>query len=136
MAEGDIALGNKQVYLSQAAFHLLEDQLRSWNDEERKRYRLRDAEAEAAGYGDAFNASSEQLPLVPNDFPFIRADQYDDEYDKNHSFCDEDDRSWMTGQQDDSAFNFGSESYAPSRNMFHDAEKAGLDNKTALLGEI
>ncbi|KAL0060142.1 hypothetical protein AAF712_013068 [Marasmius tenuissimus] len=161
----DIVLGNQQVYLSQAAFHLLEDQLRSRDVEEQKRNRLRDAEAEAglgpraladpyapyhspgldaaegddpwaAGYGDAFNPSSQQLPLVSNASPFIRADQYDDEYDENRSLRSEDDRSRMTSQRDDSASNFGSESYAPSRNMFHNAEKAGLANKEALPGEV
>ncbi|KAJ8083666.1 hypothetical protein PM082_009542 [Marasmius tenuissimus] len=161
----DIVLGNQQVYLSQVAFHLLEDQLRSRDVEEQKRNRLRDAEAEAglgpraladpyapyhspgldaaegddpwaAGYGDAFNPSSQQLPLVSNASPFIRADQYDDEYDENRSLRSEDDRSRMTSQRDDSASNFGSESYAPSRNMFHNAEKAGLANKEALPGEV
>ncbi|KAJ8090581.1 hypothetical protein PM082_018138 [Marasmius tenuissimus] len=165
----DIVLGNQQVYLSQAAFHLLEDQLRSRDAEEQKRNRLRDAEAEAglgpraladpyapyhspyhspgldaaegddpwaAGYGDAFNPSSQQLPLVSNASPFIRADQYDDEYDENRSLRSEDDRSRVTSQRDDSASNFGSESCAPSRNMFHNAEKAGLANKEALPGEV
>ncbi|KAL0064519.1 hypothetical protein AAF712_008577 [Marasmius tenuissimus] len=84
----DIVLGNQQVYLLQAPFHLLEDQLRSRDVEEQKRNRLRDAEAEvglgpraladpyapyhspgldaaegddpwAAGCGDAFNVSSQ-----------------------------------------------------------------------------
>ncbi|KAK1228060.1 hypothetical protein PQX77_008912 [Marasmius sp. AFHP31] len=88
----DIVLGNQQVYLSQAAFHLLEDQLRSRDVEEQKRNRMQDAEAEAglgpraladpyapyhspgldaaegddpwaAGYGDAFNASAPSSPM-------------------------------------------------------------------------
>ncbi|KAG7096112.1 hypothetical protein E1B28_006786 [Marasmius oreades] len=162
----DIVLGNQQVYLSQTAFHLLEDQLRSRDVEEQKRNRLRDAEAEAglgprgladpyapyhspglendgddpwaAGYGDNLNASSQQLPLVSNASPFLRADQYDDEYDENRSLRsdDFDGRSRLTSQRDDSISQFGSESYAPSRNMFHNAEKTGLVNKEALPGEI
>ncbi|KAL0061125.1 hypothetical protein AAF712_012045 [Marasmius tenuissimus] len=68
----------------------------------------------AASYGDAFSTSSQQLPLVSNASPFIRADH----------------------QCDDSASNFGLESYAPSRNMFHNAEKAGLANEQAFPGEV
>ncbi|KAL0064513.1 hypothetical protein AAF712_008571 [Marasmius tenuissimus] len=71
--------------------------------------------------------ANNSLP-VNNASPFIRADQYDDEYHEN--------LSRMTSQQDDSASNFGFESYAPSRNMFHNAEKAGLANKEALPGEV
>ncbi|KAL0064518.1 hypothetical protein AAF712_008576 [Marasmius tenuissimus] len=44
--------------------------------------------------------------------------------------------SRMTSQRDDSASNFGSESRAPSRNIFHNAEEAGLANEEALLGEF
>ncbi|KAK1215118.1 hypothetical protein PQX77_022290 [Marasmius sp. AFHP31] len=153
------------VYLSQAAFHLLEDQFRSRDVEEQKRNRMRDAEAAAgfgpraladpcgpyhspgldaaegddpwaAGYSDAFNASAQQLPLVSNALPCICADQYDDIYDENRSLDSDDDSSWMANQRDDSASNFGSESYALLRNMFHNAEKAGLANKEALPGEV
>ncbi|KAL0065370.1 hypothetical protein AAF712_007575 [Marasmius tenuissimus] len=84
----DIVLGNQQIYLSQAAFHLPEDQLRSRDAGGQKRNRaeaglnpraladphapyhspgLDAAEGEdpwATGHSDAFNASSQSLSLV------------------------------------------------------------------------
>ena len=154
-----------QVFLSRVAFHKLEDNLRSRDGEELKRNRTRDAEAEAGldprslndpyspyatpaagdgesspwagGYGDAFNASTQALPLIANASPFQRADLYD-EYDENRSVRsdDYDARSRFTSQRDDSVSNFGSESYAPSRNMFQDSAKKGLIEKEPLAGEI
>ncbi|KAJ3999067.1 glycosyltransferase family 2 protein [Lentinula boryana] len=162
--ENDIVLGQHKVFLSQAAFHLLEDQLRSRDVEEQKRNRLRDAEAESgleprgagdpyapysypnadgeaawsAGHNENYSASNQQLPLVANASPFQRADLYDDELGDDRSFRSEDfdGRSKFTSQRDDSVSNFGSESYAPSRNMFQNADKAALVNKEALAGEI
>lgn len=149
--------------MSQLAFHKFEDHLRSRDVEEQKRNRLRDAEADAgldprgisdpyapypsadeasspwqAGYGDAFNASAQALPLVANASPFQRADLYEDDFDENRSIRSEDfdARSRFTSQRDDSVSNFGSESYAPSRNMFQDSAKKGLIEKEALAGEI
>ncbi len=151
-----------QVFLSQAAFHRLEDDLRSKDTEEQKRNRLRDAEAEAgldprglgdpyapyqvpgaespyqAEFGDPFNSSNQALPLVQHASPFQRADMYDD-YDERKSFRsdDYDGRSAYTSQRDDgSVSNFGTESYAPSRNMFQNADTKGLLDKEALAGEI
>jgi chitin synthase len=148
------------------AFHKFEDQLRSQDVEEQKRNRLRDAEAEAGlsprGLGDpyapyrspnddsdpaspfwaggfeGFNGSTQALPLVANASPFQRADLYDDEYDENKSIRsdDFDGRSRFTSQRDDSVSHFGSESYAPSRNMFQNTDKRGLMEKEALAGEI
>jgi chitin synthase len=155
-----------QVFLSQAAFQKLENQLRSRDSEEQKRNRIRDAEAEAgldprgttdiyapypspvadggesspwaAGYGDVFSGSKEALPLVPNASPFQRADLYDGDYEERHSLRsdDFDRRSRFTTHRDDSMSNLGSESYAPSRNMFPNVDKKGLIDKEILAGEI
>jgi chitin synthase len=149
--------------LSQLAFHKFEDQLRSRDIEEQKRNRIREAEAEAgldphsgvdpyapysapgngenspfaSGYQDAYHSSSQALPLVSNASPFQRADLYDDEFDgksiASHEF---ERRSRFTSQHDDSVSNFGSESYAPSRNMFQETGKKGLAEKEPLAGEI
>lgn len=168
LGDKDVVLGVHKVFLTQVAFHKLEDHLRSRDGEEQKRNRLRDAEAEAgldpralsdpyspyasavgnnggggetspwaAGYGDAFDASTQALPLVAHASPFQRADLYDD-YDENRSVRsdDYDARSRFTSQRDDSVSNFGSESYAPSRNMFQDSSKKALIEKEALAGEI
>ncbi|KAI8989101.1 glycosyltransferase family 2 protein [Trametes punicea] len=162
LQERDIVLGTSMVFLSQPAFHRLEDDLRSKDTEELKRNRLRDAEAEAgldprnlgdpyapyhvpgtespyqAEFGDPFSSSSQALPLVQHASPFQRADMYD-EYDERKSFRsdDFDGRSAYTSQRDDvSVSNFGTESYAPSRNMFQTADGKGLLDKEALAGEI
>ncbi|KAK2462553.1 hypothetical protein APHAL10511_005523 [Amanita phalloides] len=159
LEEADIVVGQQKVFLSQFAFHKLEDQLRSRDVEEQKRNRIRSAEAEAGldprsmgdpygpypgsaegDYGEtgAFGASSQHLPLVANASPFQRADLYDEEFDERKSLRsdDYDGRSNYTSQRDDTS-NYGSESYAPSRNMFQGADrKAGLLEKEALAGEI
>lgn len=129
-----------------------------------KRNRLRDAEAEAGlspsglsdpyapyhdpasspmvhGYSDALNASSQALPLVAN-AAFQRADLYNDEFDEQRSLHSEDydGRSQLTSHREETSSNFGSESYAPSRNMFQNAEKNAVPGKGAtdeiLDGEV
>ncbi|PPQ68466.1 hypothetical protein CVT24_005563 [Panaeolus cyanescens] len=163
LLDKDIVLGQHKVFLSQRAFHLFEDQLRSRDVEEQKRNRLRDAEAEAGlsprgndpyapyrspneemeqtawagGYTDNYNTSNQALPLVANASPFQRAEMYDD-YDERKSLQSEefDNRSRFTSQRDDSDSHYGSESYAPSRNMFQNTDKRGLMEKEALAGEI
>lgn len=150
------------MFLSQAAFHGLEDHLRSSDTEEQKRSRIRDAEAAAGAdareindpyapyptpgaeespFANIFsenNQSSQALPLVANASPFQRADLYDDDYEERKSFRSEDydGRSRYTTHHEDSVSNFGTESYAPSRNMFQNADKKGLLDKEALAGEI
>lgn len=133
--------------------------------EEQKRNRLRDAEA-AAGltsaqdpygpyptspsqdlgtpgldspymtgpYGDPFGGQSSQaaLPLVAHAQPFQRADLYDDD---KHSYGSEDVQSY-TMSRDDVGSNFGTESYAPSRNMFQNLDKKAALMKDPLPGEI
>ena len=156
------------MFLSQAAFHGLEDHLRSSDTEEQKRNRMRDAEAaagvesreindpyspysphpmlgaqpsEESPFGIQFgeiDQSNQVLPLVANASPFQRADLYDDDYEDHKSFRSEDydGRSRFTTHREDSISNFGTESYAPSRNMFQNADKKGLLDKEALAGEI
>ncbi|KAG6837153.1 hypothetical protein H0H93_013743 [Arthromyces matolae] len=92
------------------------------------------------GYNEQDNASNQALPLVANASPFQRADLYD-EYDENKSLRSEDydRRSRFTSQRDheDTMSNFGSESYAPSRNMFqNENKKPFLADKEVLPGEI
>lgn len=90
------------------------------------------------GYNDAYNGSNQALPLVANASPFQRADLYDDDFEENKSLPSEDfdARSKFTSQREDTMSNFGSESYAPSRNMFQNTEMKGLMEKEALAGEI
>lgn len=159
------------MFLSQKAFHLFEDQLRSRDVEEQKRNRIREVEAEAGldprgitdpyapyrspaeeldpgwgGYSDHMNGSTQALPLVANASPFQRADLYNNhgrndstsDFDEHKSLRSEeyDGRSRFTSNHDTES-NFGSESYAPSRNMFQNTDKRGLGNKEAqLAGEL
>jgi chitin synthase len=163
LEEKDLVVGQQKVFLSQRAFHLFEDQLRAVDSEETKRNRIRDAEVEAGldprgladpyapypspsaeetpwsgGYNDAYHTSSQALPLVANASPFQRADMYDDGFDGRSVQSDDfDARSRLTSNRDDTVSNYGSESYAPSRNMFQNAEKRGLvTDKEQLAGEI
>ena len=155
---------NSQVFLSHEAFHHLEDSLRSQDTEELKRNRMREAEIEGGldvrgpadpyapyrgpesehephtpyldAHGETFNQSNQALPLVANASPFQRADMYND-YDERQSLrSDEfDGRSRLTSARDDT-MSLGTESYAPSRNMFQNVDKKALLEKEALPGEI
>ncbi|KAJ7647442.1 glycosyltransferase family 2 protein [Roridomyces roridus] len=101
----------------------------------------------AAGVSGPFGDSNAALPLVAHASPFQRADLYereDDGYDEHKALhggdSDFDARSRYTSAVDaESASNFGSESYAPSRNMFGAGDVKGsapLLDKDALAGEI
>ncbi|THH06259.1 hypothetical protein EW145_g4215 [Phellinidium pouzarii] len=166
LQERDIVLGSYKVFLSQRAFHRLEDRLRIEDVEEQKRNRLRDAEAEAGldvraggdpygpysslhGHGsggdsptmgafnDPFGQSNQRLPLVANASPFVRADMYNDDYDGRSFHSDDADaKSRLTSNREDSMSNLGTESYAPSRNMFQNNDTKGLLGKEALPGEV
>jgi chitin synthase len=151
-----------QVFLSQRAFHKFENQLRLHDGEEQKRNRPREAEPEGGidprhfndpyapyrspneeldaspwngNYDETYGASNQHLPLTKSS-PFQRADLYEDDYEENKSGEDYEARSKFTSQRDDSVSHFGSESYAPSRNMFQNTDKRGLMEKEALAGEI
>ena len=89
------------------------------------------------GYNDPFGQSSQALPLVGNAAPFHRSDMYDDYDDRKSVRSDDYDvRSALTSHRDnETESNFGTESYAPSRNMFQNADK-GMVDKEALAGEI
>lgn len=88
-------------------------------------------------YRDSYNNSNQALPLVANATPFQRSDLYDDDFEnKSVQSEDYDARSRFTSQHDEATSHFGSESYAPSRNMFQNTDKRGLMEKEALAGEI
>ena len=72
------------------------------------------------GYNDEYGASSAALPLVANAQAFNRGGMdYEDEYDDRKSYRTDDyEGSRFGGHRDESRSNLGSESYAPSRNMF------------------
>lgn len=63
---------------------------------------------------------------------------YDEDFEERRSLRSEDfdGRSRLTSNREDTTSNFGSESYAPSRNMFQNADKKGLADKEPLAGEI
>jgi chitin synthase len=87
-------------------------------------------------FGDNYNISSAALPLVSK-APFQRPDLYEDEFEnKSVQSEDFDDRSRFTNAHDESNPHFGSESHAPSRNMFQNTDKRGLMEKEVLAGEI
>jgi len=89
----------------------------------------------AGPYRQDFYESNQQLPLVSHAAPF-RGD-YED-FDERKSFRDDDydTRSALTSNREDSLSHLGSESYAPSRNMFHNTDNKVLLEKDALPGEI
>ncbi|KZV71243.1 glycosyltransferase family 2 protein [Peniophora sp. CONT] len=158
--EADVVLGQYKVFLSQRAFHTLEDFLRARDTEEQRRNRMREAELEgglgnsdpyapyadpeapnepytphsADPYGAGFGASSSQvLPLMDHASPFQRADMYGD-YDGRGSADDFDARSRLTSARDgEETMSIATESYAPSRNMFNATAPGGGADKNALL---
>lgn len=148
----DISVGYHKVYLSQVAFHKLEDSLRSSDEEEQKRNRFRNAELDAGlrrsgmedpyapyasedvspmdspyegPYGDPFGQSSHALqPRTP---AFPSGVLYDDESDERKSLRSEDySASRLTSNRDYPGSDAGTESYAPSRNMFQNADTKAL----------
>ncbi|KAH6903325.1 chitin synthase 8 [Coprinopsis sp. MPI-PUGE-AT-0042] len=93
------------------------------------------------GYGgfDQYNGSNQRLPLVSNASPFNGYDEEggdgwrgarteDDSYENRSRFGGR-------ARDDESVSNFGSEAYAPSRNMFA-GDKARKGEKAALAGEL
>jgi chitin synthase len=145
------------VFLSHAAFHKLENPLRAQDLEEQKRNRLREMEAEAgfepraadpyAPYpspgmephspyygGDAFGQSSQHIPLVSNaQGTPLMAPQATYMYDDDKSFRSDD----RGGTGDDAmSMSVGSESYAPSRQLFTAADRKPVPDKEALPGEV
>jgi len=79
------------------------------------------------------NLSSAALPLVANAQQQRRDYDLDSEYDRRTVRSeDEYAQSRFTSHYDDSNSNFGTEAYAPSRNMFGNMEKSGLQEKEEL----
>ena len=73
--------------------------------------------------------------------PFQCGEFYDDKYinEDQKSFCSDNFDSHisrLTSNWEETNSNYGSESYAPSRNMFQNADKEGLMAKKALPDEI
>ena len=140
--------------MSQAAFHMLEDRLRA-ADVDKECNRLREAKVEAGLDVCQENASDPSVSyLSPSiaggedtGFGTTYGDQallvswgssfhceYEDE-DKSMWSNDFDYHSHLTSDRDDSNSNYGTKSYAPSRNMFQTADKEGHVPKETLPGE-
>ncbi|KZT19143.1 glycosyltransferase family 2 protein [Neolentinus lepideus HHB14362 ss-1] len=149
----DIVIGHHKAYLSQAAFHRLEDYLRSTNDDEQKWNRSRDAEIDTglrpggtedlyapylsegpspieetseSPFRDPFGQSSQALR--PPVLPYRNTEYGDEDSDERKSLRsdDFDGRSRLTSHQGYPASEIGTESYAPSRNMFQNGDTKAL----------
>ena len=137
---------------------MLEDHLRTANVNEQKHNHLREAKAEAGldvrqgNTGDPYvpylspsvaggdntgfgNTYGDQAPLVSQGSSFHRESEDEVDEDKSVRSDDFDYRSCLTSNQDNSNSNYGTESYAPSRNMFQAADKEGHVPKETLPGE-
>ncbi|CAE6372477.1 unnamed protein product [Rhizoctonia solani] len=157
LSEGDIVIGREKVFLSHAAFHKLENPLRAQDLEEQKRNKLREMEAEAGfeprvadpyapypspgmephspyyGGGNAYDQSSQHIPLVSNaQSTPLMAPQAGFMYDDDKSMGGSDGR----GGDDAMSMSVGSESYAPSRQLFTAADRQPVPDKEALPGEV
>ncbi|KAI6013105.1 P-loop containing nucleoside triphosphate hydrolase protein [Pisolithus microcarpus] len=127
LGETDVVLGQHKVFLSQATFHAMEDYLCAADVEEQKHNRMCEAEVEAVGVDKSTYANTygdQALPLV-------RARPSIENMMKSMT---KPRRSQLTGDQDDSNSNYGTESYPPS-NMFQHVDKEGLMAKDPLPGE-
>ncbi|KAI6009074.1 hypothetical protein BKA83DRAFT_4505305 [Pisolithus microcarpus] len=96
LGETDVVLGQHKVFLSQAAFHAIEDYLHATDVEEQKHNQMCEAEVEAGLDLELMN-------------PHI---EYNEEYDEAKMVQSDgfDGRSQLTGDQDDSNSNYGTES--------------------------
>ncbi|KAI6013429.1 P-loop containing nucleoside triphosphate hydrolase protein [Pisolithus microcarpus] len=121
LGETDVVLGQHKVFLSQAAFHAMEDYLHAADVEEQECNQMHEAEVKAG-------------PAIGQGLSFHR--EYDEEYDEAKMVQSDgfDGRSRLTGDQDDSNLNYGTESYPPS-NMFQHVDKEGLMAKDPLPRE-
>ncbi|PWN53277.1 putative chitin synthase 8 [Violaceomyces palustris] len=156
--DGEAASGRVKVFLSHEAFREIEDELRAADPEEVKaneRKALQDADAAARGemdpfsplgvledqvqatpgspglvgtYGDPFRErSTAALPLVGGGN--LGDDGLDDGKSQFSAFSGTNARRSFGGGISGSASVMGSEVYAPSRNMFADVGKNGLNEK-------
>ncbi|KAI6017741.1 P-loop containing nucleoside triphosphate hydrolase protein [Pisolithus microcarpus] len=116
LGETDVVLGQHKVFLSQAAFHAMEDYLRAADVEEQKLGV--DESTYANTYGDQAPPLVRACPSIENTMKsMMKPRQYR-----------------VTGDWDDSNSNYGTESYPPS-NMFQHVDKEGLMAKDLLPGE-
>ncbi|KAI6036953.1 P-loop containing nucleoside triphosphate hydrolase protein [Pisolithus microcarpus] len=116
LGETDVVLGQHKVFLSQAAFHAMEDYLCAADVEEQKCNQMHEAEVEAIGVNESTyaNTYSDQAPPLVRARPSIE--------------------NTMKSDRDDSNSNYGTESYPPS-NMFQHVDKEGLMAKDPLPRE-
>lgn len=136
MDDQHMAIGSTRVFLSHDAFHRFEDRLRESEGLERPAHldgsrreaidpfspghRPDTPEPEPMFEFNDRNDSSANLPLVANAQP-VPHDSPDSEFDEHQrGFAP----SQATSPFGDSQSNFGTEAYAPSRNMFRDMEKS------------
>ncbi|ORY22433.1 chitin synthase-domain-containing protein [Naematelia encephala] len=152
LGDEQMAIGTNRVFLSHSVFHRFEDRLRA-EDEEHHQHPQSDrmemldekekmdpfspyiregspGNSPALGYNDPYdhNGSTAALPLVDH-AQLLRQDS-PDEFDVPRGFAP----SQMAGSQfADSASNVGTETYAPSRNMFRDFD--AKDEKDPLDAE-
>ncbi|WWC67634.1 uncharacterized protein I206_101544 [Kwoniella pini CBS 10737] len=140
LSDSQMVIGANRVFLSHSIFHRFEDRLRA-EERDEQRHRREDMEylddkdrkvdpfspynnnrdispaaSPALGYSDPYlqNESNVELPLVDHAQP-LRQDSPDD-FDEIRGFAP----SQITSQFGDSNSNIGTETYAPSRNMFRD----------------
>lgn len=93
----------------------------------------------SGAYGDPFGqSSSAALPLVSHaqPQPFARGDMYEREFDEGKSMRSEDFDGGSRYTAPDLESNYGTESYAPSRNMFQNLDTKAALHKDPLPGEI
>ena len=121
--------------MSQAAFHMLEGldvhQGNAGNPYVPSLSPLV-AGGEDTGFG---NTYGDQAPLVGRGSSFHHEYEVEVDEDKSMQSDNFDYCSCLMSDQDDSNSNYGTESYAPSRNMFQAADKEGHIPKEMLSGK-
>jgi chitin synthase len=149
LTDAQMAVGSRRVFMSNSAFHRFEDRLREEDGStERQNAPSANPFEDPFAPGHAPHASSPEpeamfdftspndsqlaLPLFANQQPTPNASPLDGPGGHNQSSRGGFAPSQGTSPWGDAQSNIGSESYAPSRNMFRDMEKKGekdvLDN--------
>ncbi|KAF8546244.1 P-loop containing nucleoside triphosphate hydrolase protein [Imleria badia] len=149
LQEIDMVLGQYKVFLSQAAFHSLEDRICALDAEAGiDVHSIGDPYTPYASpglppddYADTFSqeASQAHVPLVANASPFQCGEfPNDNKYEDRKPFHSDnfDNRSRLTSNWEETNSNYGSESYAPSRNMFQNARLQYLGVVITFLFEL
>ncbi|WVR04387.1 hypothetical protein IAU60_001389 [Kwoniella sp. DSM 27419] len=140
LGDSQMGIGANRVFLSHAVFHRFEDRLRA-EEKDEQRHRREDVEyldekhdsldpfspyhrdvspaaSPALGYSDPYlqNDSTVALPQLEQLQPLRQGSP--DDFDEVRGFAP----SEITSKFGDSASNVGTETYAPSRNMFRDLD--------------